>query len=318
MKAVVYQRYGAPDVLQIKELDKPVPQENEILVRVLATTVTSGDWRMRKAVPFAVRLFSGLLRPKRPILGSVLAGEVETVGKQVKQFSGGEEIFASTGTSLGAHAEYVCLPEGGKVAGKPANLTLEEAAALPFGALTALFFLKDKAQIRSGQRVLIYGASGAVGTAAVQLARYFGTQVTAVSGPRNLETVISLGAEQVIDYTKEDFAERGELYDVIFDAVGKTSASHSRKALAPQGQFVTVASGVANGDKQDLLFLKELAETNQLRPVIDRVFTFEQIAEAHRYVEAGHKIGSVVVSLAPRGTTGIQENLQAVTRGERV
>jgi NADPH:quinone reductase-like Zn-dependent oxidoreductase len=318
MKAVFYQKYGAPDVLQIKELVTPAPKENEILVRVLATTVTSGDWRMRKADPFAIRLFSGLFRPKQPILGSVLAGKVEAVGKQVTQFSGGEEVFASTGTSLGAHAEYVCLPENGKVAGKPANLTLEEAAALPFGALTALYFLRDKAQIRRGQRVLIYGASGAVGTAAVQLARHFGTQVTAVSGPRNLETVISLGAEQVIDYTKEDFSERGELYDVIFDAVGKTSASHSRKALAPKGQFITVASGVANGDKKDLLFLKELAETKQLRPVIDRVFTLEQISDAHRYAEAGHKTGSVVVTLAPRGTTGIQENLQAVASGVRV
>ncbi|MBN2553905.1 MAG: NAD(P)-dependent alcohol dehydrogenase [Spirochaetales bacterium] len=317
MKAVVYHKYGGPDVLQTRELDKPVPGDNEILVKVRATSVSSGDWRTRKADPFAVRLFSGLLRPKQPILGSVLSGEIEAVGTGVERFSEGEEIFASTGTKLGAHAEYVRLPEHGVVAGKPANLSHEEAAAIPFGALTALFFLRDKGSIQSGQKVLIYGASGAVGTAAVQLARCFGARVTGVCGPANRETVKTLGAGQVIDYSREDFAGRGELYDLIFDAVGKTSPSHCRKALAPNGRFVSVASGVADSRAEDLVLLKKLVEAGQLKPVIDRRYSFEQIAEAHRYVEKGHKTGSVVITLDPLGITESDADLAAAGRGAR-
>jgi len=303
MKAAVYRRYGPPEVLNIEELDPPAPGDNEILVRVQAATVSSGDWRTRKAEPFAIRLFNGLLRPRRSILGSALAGVVEAAGKDVKRFSKGADVFASTGMNLGAHAELVCLPEDGVVADKPSNLTHEEAAAVPYGALTALFFLKDKGEIRSGQRVLIYGASGAVGSWGTQLAKHFGAEVTAVCGPANLEMVRSLGAARVIDYTRQDYAEAGNRYDIIFDAVGKTSAAHGRRALAPDGKYVSVASGVAAGRREDLLFVKELVEAGEARPAIDRRYRFEQIAEAHRYVEKGHKKGSVVISLNHSGNS---------------
>jgi len=307
MKAVVYERYGPPEVLQLKEVDKPVPRDNEVLVRVRATSVTIGDCRMRSLdVPrlqwLPARLYLGIRKPKRAILGMELAGEIESVGEEVKRFKVGDPVFASTFWSdFGGYAQYKCLPEDGMLTLKPKNLTFEEAAAgIATGGLTALVILR-KANIQSGQKALIYGASGSVGTYAVQLAKSLGAEVTGVCSTTNLAMVRSLGANKTIDYTQEDFTQSGETYDVIFDAVDRLAPSQGKKCLKKTGTYLNVARDSGSGGQvksQDLVFLKHLVDAGDIRPLIDRVYPLEQIVEAHRYVENGHKKGNVVVTVA--------------------
>jgi len=307
MKAVVYEKYGPPEVLQIKEVEKPKPKDTEVLIKNHAATVHVGDTRMRGfRVPLKywlpMRLFVGITKPKRTILGMEVSGVIESLGKDVKDFKKDDEVFALTGFNGGGYAEYssVTAIDGDEVKGmvveKPSNLTFEEAAAVPAGALTALLHMQ-KVQVQKGTKILIYGASGSVGTFAVQIAKYYGGEVTGVCSTSNLELVKSIGADKVIDYTKEDFTASGEVYDVVFDAVFKISRSQCKKILKKDGMFDSSHSKVPKLKTKDLLFLKELIEKNKLKPVIDKTYPMEQMVEAHRYVDKGHKKGNVVISV---------------------
>ena len=317
MQAMVYTKYGPPEVFQLKEVPDPIPKDNQILIKIAATSVSSGDWKLRKAEPFIIRLFFGMIRPRKTILGYVLVGKVIAMGKKVSLFKQGDEVWGTTGMSMGAYAHYKCLPEKAVVTKKPSNMTHEQAAAIPFGGNTALYYLR-KANIKSAHKVLIYGASGAVGTAAVQLAKYFGANVTAVCSTTNIAMVSSLGADKVIDYTKEDFSKTAERYDIIFDTVGKTNFNGCINLLNKNGYLLLTApgfldmlkgiwvslgndkkvvSGVMSETADDLLFLKNLIEQNKMKAVIDRCYPLEQLADAHRYVEQGHKKGNVVITL---------------------
>jgi len=323
MKAIVWTKYGPPDSLQLKEVEKPVPKDSEVLIRIYATTVTAGDMELRRfKVPILiwlpVRIFLGPIRPTRiKILGQELAGEIERVGKDVKRYSVGDQVFAATGFGLGAYAEYKCLPENGVMVLKPANLSYEEAAAVSLGGLEALQFIR-KGNIQPGQKVLIIGAGGSIGTFGVQLAKHFGAEVTAVDSTGKLDMLRAVGADQVIDYTQEDFTKNGQTYDLIIDVAGKSSFSRSKRSLTQNGRYLPdnpglskrvrglwilltnrkkVISEYENRRAENLNLLKELIEAGKIKTVIDRIYPLEQIPEAHRYVETGHKKGNVVITV---------------------
>lgn len=318
MKAIVCTKYGSPEVLKLAEVEKPTPKDHEVLIKVKATTATSGDSRIRQANPFLIRLIFGFKKPRNSILGGNLAGVVESSGKDVTLFKEGDEVFASTGMSFGSYAEYKCLDEDSVLATKPSNLNYKESVAVIFGGLTALYFLK-KAGIKRGQKVLVYGASGAVGTAAVQLAKHFGAEVTAVCGASSIDLVKSLGATVVIDYRKEDFSKSGQSYDIVYEAVGKTSISKGKKIVKKNGVYIAGASGILKGfsqllwtsltsgkkivtgvageAKENLIELKKIIEEGGFKSVIDKTYSLEEIVEAHTYVDTGRKTGSVVITL---------------------
>jgi len=305
MKAVVCTRYGPPEVLRLQERATPVPRKNEVRIRILATAVTSSDCYVRGldlslAYQLMARLALGWNAPRQPVLGMVLSGVVDAVGPDARSFEVGDRVFGFDRHRFGTYAQYVCWPEDGLLATRPDDLTDEEAAAIPYGGLLALHFLR-KADVRAGQRVLIYGASGAVGTSAVQLARHFGAQVTGVCSTANVDLVASLGATTVIDYTREDFTDRAERYDLIFDAVGKRKSAAAlrrcRRVLAPGGACVSVDDGTPKLRREDLVLLGELATKGEIRPVIDRTYALDDIIDAHRYVDNGHKRGNVVAAV---------------------
>jgi NADPH:quinone reductase-like Zn-dependent oxidoreductase len=307
MKAVVYEKYGPPEVLKLKEVEKPIPKDDEVLIKNYATTVHIGDTRMRgfrvpKAHWLPMRLFLGITKPKRSILGMEESGVIESVGKDVKEFKEGDEVFSLTGFKGGGYAEYSTVPAingteaKGIVVHKPSNLTFEEAAAVPAGALTALLHIQ-KVNIQKGKKILIYGASGSVGTYAVQIAKYYGGEVTGVCSTSNLKLVKSIGADKVIDYTKEDFSKSNDVYDVVFDAVFKISRSKCKNILKENGIFDSSHAKIPGPKEKDLIFLKELIEKNKLKPVIDKTYPLEQIVEGHRYVDKGHKKGNVVITI---------------------
>jgi NADPH:quinone reductase-like Zn-dependent oxidoreductase len=322
MKAVVQTKYGPPDVLQVQEVEKPLPKDDEILIKIHATSVTAAHCAIRKG-PISGRLVTGLTKPKNPTPGTDLAGEVEAVGQDVKRFRKGDPVFGSTDLGFGSYAEYICVPEDDVLALKPANMNYEQAAAILEGATTALAFLRDKGHIQSGHRVLINGASGGIGTAAVQLAKHFGAHVTGVCSTANVDMVKSLGADEVIDYSQEDFTQNEQTYDIIFDTVGKSSYARCKDSLKRDGVYLSPVLGLpillqmlwtskigskkaiitltglrpASEKKKDLAFLKEFVEAGKLRAVVDRSYSLQQAAEAHRYVETGHKRGNIVISI---------------------
>lgn len=322
MKAIVYEKYGPPDVLRFKDVQKPTPKDNEVLIKVHAATVTAGDCELRSfTFPLwlwlPVRIMFGIIKPRILILGQELAGEIESVGKGVKRFKKGDQVFATTGAHFGAYAEYICMPGTDPMAIKPANMSYEEAASIPTGGYNALHFLR-KANIQSGQKILINGAGGSIGTIAIQLAKHFGADVTAVDSADKLDMLRSIGADHVIDYIQEDFTKNDETYDVIFDVVGKSSFSHSIRSLKKDGRYLLanprllpmirglwtsmtsdkkVMFEFASYKTEDLVFLKELIEAGKIKAVIDRCYPLEQVAKAHAYVDTGRKKGSVVIAI---------------------
>lgn len=327
MKAVVYEAYGPPDVLKLVEVEKPTPKEDELLVQVHASTVTTGDCNMRGFVfvppgfKTVSRLAFGINKPRKPVLGVEVAGEVMAVGKDVTAFKVGDAIFGLDGSQMGAYAEYKTIKASAGVTTKPESLSYEEAAAIPNGALTALTFLKHMADIQPGQSILIIGASGSIGTAAVQLAKHFGADVTGVCSGRNVDLVQSLGADRVIDYTQTDYTRSGDTYNIVFDTVGKSSFAACRRILKPGGQYLAAAGGIrefgqmlrtslfggkkvkagsSSEAQKDLIIIKQLVEAGALKPHIDRTYPLDQIVEAHRYVDSGHKRGNVAITVADR------------------